>query len=467
MNSDEFRRFGHRLIDWIADYRANVAERPVMSQVKPGAVRGELPSAPPVEAEPFDAVLGDLERIIVPGLSHWQHPSFFAYFPSNSELSSVLGDFVSTGLGVLGLSWQSSPALTELEEVVLGWVRQMIGLSPAWSGVIQDTASTSTLVALVCARERARARGSRPVAVYASAESHSSVAKAAMIAGIGRDALRRIPTDREHAMRPDALAVAMRKDVEHGLLPGAVVATTGTTVSTAVDPIERVGEIAREHGAWLHVDAAMAGSAMILPECRFMWKGIEGADSVVINPHKWLGAAFDCSLYFVRDPRHLVDVMSTSPSYLRAGTDAQVSNLRDWGVALGRRFRALKLWCLIRDQGVAGLQARLRRDMEHARWLEAEVREAPNWRVLAPVAFQTVCARHEPPGLEGEALDSYTQAWVERINASGAAYLTPAVLDGRWIARVSIGGLSTERRHVEALWALMRRETQTGRPAQP
>jgi aromatic-L-amino-acid decarboxylase len=456
MQSDEFRRLGHRIIDWIADYRASVEQRPVMSRAEPGQVRAQLPASPPEGPESFEDVLGDLERVIVPGLSHWQHPSFFAYFPSNSELSSVLGDYISTGLGVLGLSWQSSPALTELEEVVVGWVRQMIGLSPAWSGVIQDTASTSTLVALVCARERAATRDVARLVVYASAESHSSVAKAAMIAGFPRQSVRKISTDADHAMRPDALLAAITNDVERDLVPCAVVATSGTTVSTAVDPIESIAKIAGAHRAWLHVDAAMAGSAMILPECRWMWNGIEDADSLVLNPHKWMGASFDCSLYYVRDADHLVRVMSTSPSYLRTGSDHQVSNLRDWGVPLGRRFRALKLWCLVREQGVAGLQARLRRDLENARWLEARVREASGWRVLAPVVLQTLCVRHEPPGLEGEALDRHTLAWVDRINRSGAAYLTPAVLDGRWVARVSIGGLPTERHHVEALWALMK-----------
>jgi len=457
MNSDEFRRFGHRLIDWIADYRATIAERPVMSQAQPGSVRAALPQAPPEQPESFDAVLSDLERIVMPGLSHWQHPSFFAYFPSNSDLSSVLGDYISAGLGVLGLSWQSSPALTELEEVVVGWVRQMIGLSPAWQGVIQDSASTSTLVALVCARERTRATKSAPLVVYASAEGHSSVAKAALIAGLG-DGVRQIPTDAEHAMRPDALAAAVKGDVDRGFVPCAIVATTGTTASTAVDPLGPIARVAREHEAWLHVDAAMAGSAMILPECRWMWQGVEQADSVVLNPHKWLGAAFDCSLYFMRDAEHLVRVLSTSPSYLRTGSDGQVSNLRDWGIPLGRRFRALKLWCLIREQGVEGLQRRLRRDIENAQWLATQVRAASHWRVVAPVPLQTVCVRHEPPGLDGEALDDHTLAWIDRVNRSGAAYLTPAMLDGRWVARVSVGGIGTERSHVEALWSLLRRE---------
>jgi aromatic-L-amino-acid decarboxylase len=282
------------------------------------------------------------------------------------------------------------------------------------------------------------------------------VDKAALLAGFGRDHLRHVATDASYAMRPEAFAAAVREDLQRGLRPCAVVATTGTTTSTALDPVGAIAAIAREHGLWLHVDAAMAGSAMVLPECRWMWQGIEAADSLVLNTHKWLGAAFDCSVYLVTDAQHLVRVMSTNPSYLQSSVDARVKNLRDWGIPLGRRFRALKLWCLIREQGVAGLQRRLRRDLENARWLEAQVKAAPGWRVLAPVPLQTLCVRHEPPGLAGDDLDRHTLAWVERINRSGVAYLTPAVLDGRWMARVSIGAIATEREHVEALWALMR-----------
>ncbi|TMB36938.1 MAG: aspartate aminotransferase family protein [Deltaproteobacteria bacterium] len=469
MTPEEFRRRGHQIVDFIADYRTQVAQLPVMSRAEPGEVAARLPVSPPQEAESFDGVLRDLEEILVPGLSHWQHPRFFGYFPSNGELSSVLGDYLSTGLGVLGLSWQSSPALSELEEVVTDWLRQMVGLSGAWKGVIQDTASTSTLVALICARERATryslaGKGlqdeERPLVVYASAQAHSSVDKAALLGGFGRDNVRHIATDAASAMRADALAAAVREDLASGLRPCAVVATTGTTTSTALDPVDAIAEVAREHGLWLHVDAAMAGSAMILPECRWMWEGIEGADSVVLNPHKWLGAAFDCSVYFVRDPEHLVRVMSTNPSYLQSAVDNRVRNLRDWGIPLGRRFRALKLWCLIREQGVAGLQARLRRDLENARWLEGQIRATPGWRVLAPVPLQTLCVRHEPSGMSGEDLDRHTQGWANRINLSGAAYLTPAILDGRWMVRVSVGAIPTEREHVAALWAQMRNEAE-------
>ncbi len=469
MTSEEFRKFGHQLVDWIADYRTRVAELPVMAQTAPGEIKAKIAPRAPERPEPFENVLADLESIIMPGLSHWQHPSFFAYFPSNGLLASVLGDYVSTGLGVLGISWQSCPALTELEEVMTDWMRQMTGLSDAWSGVIQDTASTSTLVALICARERstnyALSRGglqaeAQPLVVYTSANSNSSVDKDALLAGFGRDNVHLVDLDERFAMRPEALEEIILRDRAAGMKPCAVVATTGSTGTTALDPLEPIARIARQYGIWLHVDAAMAGSAMILPECRWMWQGVEGADSLVINVHKWLGAAFDCSLYYVRDPEHLVRVMSTNPSYLQSAADEQVKNLRDWGLPLGRRFRALKLWFLIREQGVEGLQARLRRDLENARWLAEQVRACEGWRILAPIPLQTLCLRHEPPGVEGESLDRHTLDWVERVNRSGGAYLTPALLDGRWMVRVSIGAAPTERKHIEGLWNLMRRQAE-------
>jgi aromatic-L-amino-acid decarboxylase len=467
MTPEEFRKYGHQLIDWVADYRERITERPVMARTAPGEIRAQLPAKPPMKAEKFDAIFKDLDAIVMPGLSHWQHPRFFGYFPSNGLLASVLGDYLSTGLGVLGLSWQSSPALTEVEEVTTDWVRQMVGLSDAWSGVIADTASTSTLIALICARERTTKYSlsggglqseKQPVCVYVSAHSHSSVEKAALLAGFGRNNVRLVPHDAEYAMRPAALAEMIERDIAAGMKPCAVVATTGTTTTTAFDPVAAIAEIAGKHGLWLHVDAAMAGSAMILPECRALWEGVEAADSLVLNTHKWLGTAFDCSIYYVRDPLHLVRVMSTNPSYLRSAVDEQVKNLRDWGIPLGRRFRALKLWCLIREQGIEKLQARLRRDIANAQWLGAEIAKTPDWRVLAPVKLQTVCARHEPAGLAGEALDAHTQKWCERINKSGLAYLTPALLDGRWMVRISIGAEGTEREHIQELWSAMRRE---------
>jgi len=469
MTIDEFREYGHQLIDWLADYRANLATHPVMARTEPGEVKAALPAAPPANPEPFPALIADLERIVRPGLTLWQHPRFFGYFPSNALLASVLGDLVSTGLGVIGLNWQASPALTEIEEVVCDWMRQMLGLSAAWQGVIQDTASTGTLIALVCARERTTnfslVRGGlqaepQPLTVYVSAQSHSSVEKAALLAGFGRENVRVVPHDAAYAMRADALEQLVTSDLAAGRLPCAVVATTGTTASTALDPIAAIAAIAHRHQLWLHVDAAMAGSAMLLPECRWMWQGIEQADTLLLNPHKWLGAVFDCSLYYTRDPDHLVRVMSTNPSYLRTAADGQVKSYRDWGIALGRRFRALKLWWLIRSEGVTGLEARLRRDLAHAQWLAEQVQATPHWRVVAPVPLQTVCIRHEPPGISGDQLDQHTRNWADRVNRSGQAYLTPAILDGRWMVRVSIGAELTTRADVEALWALVRAEAE-------
>jgi aromatic-L-amino-acid decarboxylase len=471
VDTEEFRRLAHEAVDWIADYRARSArgELAVMSRVAPGEVRAALPAAPPAQPQSLAGVLDELTRVILPGCTHWQDPRFFAYFPSNSSLAAVLGDFLSTGLAQLGLNWQASPALTELEELTTDWLRQMLGLSEAWSGVIQDTASTATLVALICARERVTdygaARGGlqaseRPLIVYASSQSHSSVEKAALLAGFGRHNLRVVAVDEAFAMDAGALRRAVEADLAAGHAPCAVVATVGSTAVTAVDALEEIATVTRAHGLWLHVDAAMAGSAMILPECRPLWQGIEQADSLVLNPHKWLGASFDCSTYFVRDPQHLVRVMSTNPSYLRTAADATVRNFRDWGIPLGRRMRALKLWLLIREQGVQGLQQRLRRDLGHARWLAAQVDAAPGWQRLAPVPFQTVCVRHAPPGLEGEALDAHTLAWVRRINESGHAFLTPSLLGARWMVRVSFGVEATEHEHVAALWSRMRAEAE-------
>jgi aromatic-L-amino-acid/L-tryptophan decarboxylase len=471
MTPEEFRRVGHELIDWIAEHRTSAPGRPVYSACAPGSVKARLPQRPPETPEPMAAVLRDLDEIIVPAITDWQHPRFFGYFPGNSLLAGVLADMVSTGLGVLGLTWQSSPAVTELEEVVTDWVRQMVGLPESFSGVIQDTASTSTLVALVCARERASGfaigRGGlqgepQRLRVYVSAHSHSSVEKGALLADFGRDNLRLVPCDAEYALKADALEAMIREDVAAGHRPAAIVATIGTTTTAAMDPLTPIVAIARRHGVWLHVDAAMAGSAMLLPECRGLWAGVEAADSVVLNAHKWLGVPFDCSLYYVRDPEHLIRVMSTNPSYLQSSVDGQVTQYRDWGIPLGRRFRALKLWFVLREQGVSGLAARLRRDLANAQTLAATVRATPGWRVLAPVRLQTLCIRHEPPGLDGAALDRHTLAWADAINRSGMAYVTPAQLDGRWMVRISIGAAATEAADVDAAWQAMRRAAEIG-----
>ncbi len=463
MDPTEFRKLGHELVDWVADYRERIADFPVMSRVEPGEIEALLPAAPPRQAEGLAAIAADLERIVLPGITHWNHPGWFAYFPSNTDLSSVLADLVSSGLGPQGMSWQTSPAATEVEVVVMDWLRQMLGLSAAFSGVIHDSASTATLCALLCARERTSAfsqnRGGlqqedAPLVVYASDQAHSSIPKGALLAGFGTDNLRLVATDEAHGLRLDLLEKAIAADVTAGRRPCAVVAAVGTTSTTALDPLTGIAELAARHGLWLHVDAALAGSAMICPEFRWMWEGVERADSVVLNPHKWLGTGFDLSAYYVRDPEHLVRVMGTDPSYLRTAQDGLAPNLRDWGIPLGRRFRSLKLWFLIREYGVEGLQARLRRDVGNAQWLAAAADSEPGWERLAPVPLQTVCLRHVPSGLEGrhDRLTAHNLAIAQRVNRAGRAYLTPARLKGRQILRVSIGAQATERDHVRMLW---------------
>lgn len=464
MTPAEFRRLGHLVVDWLADYREQIDGRSVAPAAEPGALLKQLPEAPPAQPEGFEAVLRDMNVIAEEHLVHWQHPNFFAYFPSNGDLSAVLGDFLSTGLGVLGLTWESAPALTELEDRVCSWLRQMIGLSQDWQGVIQDTASTCSMIALVAAREATSEHGATrsgmqhggaPLVVYTSKEAHSSIQKAAMLAGFGADHVRSVDVDSRRAMDVERLRACVEADVRAGLRPCAIVATSGTTATTAFDPVDELAEVADRYGMWLHVDAAMAGSAMILPECRHLWRGVDRADSIVVNPHKWLGVSFDCSVFYVRDDEHLVRVMRTDPSYLRTPFDERVKTYRDWGVALGRRFRALKLWSLIRTHGTERLQQRLRRDLANARWLAEQVEAAPSWRLLAPAELQTLCLRHEPDGLDEAAVDEHTKRWLDRVHKSGRAWMTPATLDGRWMVRVSIGALGTEREHVAALWELL------------
>ncbi len=466
MDANEFRELGHELIDWVADYRERIADYPVMSRVRPGEVAAQLPTEPPQTAEGLGGIVADLDRVVMPGITHWNHPGFLHYFPSNSDFSSVLADLVSSGLGAQGMSWQTSPAATEVEDVVMEWLREMVGLPDTFIGVIEDTASTSTFTALLCARERTSAfsqnRGGlqaedAPLVVYASDQAHSSVPKAALLAGFGAEHLRLIETDDEHALRLDLLERAVEDDLAAGRRPCAVVAAVGTTATTALDPVAGVAALCERFGLWLHVDAALAGTAMICPEYRWMWEGVEKADSIVFNPHKWMGTGFDLSAYYVRDPEHLVRVMSTDPSYLRTAQDGLVRNLRDWGIPLGRRFRALKLWFLLRSEGVEGLQARVRRDVDNAAWLAEQVVAAQDWGLMAPAPLQTVSLRHVPPALAGDekALTAHNAAIVERATAGGDYYFGTSLLKGRLIIRISVGAQPTEREHVAGVWAAL------------
>jgi aromatic-L-amino-acid decarboxylase len=358
MTPEEFRHHAHELVDWMANYLRDVGERRIVPEVEPGDVRRSLPATPPATAEPFERIAADFRNLILPGMTHWNHPGWFAYFPANHSPPSILAEMLTATLGAQCMSWQTSPAATELEQVVMEWLRDMLGLPGDFTGVIQDTASTATLVALLTARERAGTDPAR-LTVYASTEAHSSVPKGVRLAGIGLERLRAIPADAAFAMRPDLLEQAVAADVALGLVPACVVATAGTTSSTGVDPLRAIGEICRRHGIWMHVDAAYAGAAAILPERRALFDGVELADSFVFNPHKWLLTNFDCSAYFVRDVPALLATFAANPAYLQTAHDTEVVNFRDWGIQLGRRFRALKLWFVIRSYGVDGLRAML------------------------------------------------------------------------------------------------------------
>jgi aromatic-L-amino-acid/L-tryptophan decarboxylase len=465
MDVDQFRALAHQVVDWMADHLRDVEQLPVVPSVKPGEVRAALPDMPPEAAEPFEAIWGDFLKTIVPGVTHWNHPGWFAYFPANHSPPSILAEMAVTALGAQCMSWQTSPAATELEQVVMDWLRRLLGLPEGFTGVIQDTASAATLVALLSARERAtahafaadgaRADGADRLMVYTSTEAHSSVLKAARLAGFGQDHVRRLQVDEVFALRPEALATALDEDRAAGLVPACVVATVGTTSSAAVDPLPAIGRLCEEHGAWLHVDGAYGGAAAILPERRHLLAGIERADSFVMNPHKWLMTSFDCSAYFVRDPDHLVKCFGTSPEYLKTAADDQVANFRDWGIPLGRRFRALKLWFVLRSYGAEGLRALLRRHVELAAWFSEQVDAHEDLERVAPVDLGLVCFRLRPQGsgATDDELDSLNQRLLATINEDRSLHLTHTALGGRYTLRMSIGQRTTERRHVEAAWA--------------
>jgi len=452
MTPDEFRRQGTELVEWIASYMERLEDLPVLAQVEPGWVRAQLPDHPPAEGEPWPDIVADLDRVIVPGLTHWQSPNFFAYFPGNATGPSILGDLLSAGLGVQGMLWATSPACTELEQLVLDWLLELTGLPQRFSskgpggGVIQESASSANLCAL---RDLAVRRGAEPARLraYVSTQTHSSVEKAARVAGLAPRQLEAIDVGPDYAMLPDALARAMAADAAAGLAPCFVAATVGTTSSTALDPVPAIAEVARAHGAWVHVDAAFAGSAAVCPELRFVNDGADVADSWCFNPHKWLLTNFDCSALWVADRAPLLAALSVTPEYLRnASTDAgAVVDYRDWQIPLGRRFRALKLWFVIRHYGAAGLAAHIRSGValgqELAAWVEADER----FELAAPAPLSLVCLRHR----EG---DEATQTIIDAVNGSGHAYVTHTRLDDRLVLRVAIGQARTERRHVEALW---------------
>lgn len=465
MQNEEFRRHAHDVADWVADYYAGLEQKPVKSQTRPGQIAAQLPAAAPEHGEPMEAILADFQRIVMPGITHWQHPNFYAYFPANSSPPAILAEMLVTGLAVNCMLWQTSPAGTEVEVRVLEWLREALGLPREWAGSIQTTASEATLTALLAARERALDwRGNRQglsaaprFTVYCSEEAHSLVDKAVAIAGIGLENLRKIPTDEKFALRADALEAAIADDLAAGARPLAAIATLGTTGVGGIDPLSAMGEICRRHGLWLHVDAAWAGSALLLPEFRSMADGAEFADSFVFNPHKWMLTNFHCSAFYVRDRQALTRTFEILPEYLKTDEDRDVINFRDWGIQLGRRFRALKLWFVLRAYGLEGIRAKLRKHIEWTARLAELIRSDANFEITSPPVLALFSFRYRPAGNTGSAeLDGLNVRLLAALNDSGKAYFTQTRVRGRSVIRWCIGSPQTEWRHLAETWDLIR-----------
>lgn len=483
MNPETFRCYGYQVVDWIAEYFAHIDDYPVLSQVKPGEVKGQLQAEFPETPEPMLEILNDFEDVIMPGITHWNHPSFFAYFGITGSTPGILGELLSAALNVNGMLWKTSPAATELEELTLDWLRQMLGLPAGWRGVILDTASMSSLIAIAAAREalgldiRHKGMAGRPelprLRMYTSEQAHSSIEKGAITLGIGQDGVRKIPTDDTFRMNPEALARAIKEDIAAGWRPFCVAATVGTTSTTSIDPVPEIAEICRTHNLWLHVDGAYGGMAAVVPEMRHVLAGCELADSIVVNPHKWLFTPIDCSAFYVRDPDILKRAFSLVPEYLKTGED-DVTNYMDWGVQLGRRFRALKLWMVIRYFGHEGLAARLREHIRLGRLIADRVDADPDFERLAPTPFSTVCFRARPRDLAerlqeagpGETqkietyLDALNEAVIDAVNATGQVFFSHTRLNGRYTIRMAIGNIRSDEAHVIRAWELVREEAQ-------
>lgn len=464
MDAERFRQEAHSLVDWIADYYTGIEQYPVKSAVKPGFVFSQIPVDPPVEPEDMGLIFNDFEKIIVPGMTHWQSPGFFAYFTSNASFPSLLAEMLTSALGAQCMKWETSPAATELEEAVMKWLKKMTGLPDSFEGVIQDSASTATLCAILTAREKLTDYAINNLGfaetdvlrVYCSSEAHSSVEKAVKIAGIGKNNLVKIGLDGKLRMIPALLEEAILEDIGLGRKPLCVVAAMGTTGTTAVDPLDEIARLCARYHIWLHVDAAFAGSALILPEYRWMLHGIEQADSFVFNPHKWLFTNFDCSAYFVKDSEALINTFKLVPEYLKTQIPEHVNDYSNWGIQLGRRFRALKLWYVIRSFGISGLQNLLRKHITLANELKGWIQQHNQFELMAPVQFNLVCFRYHPDGIEDtEKLNALNEKLLMELNATGRMYITHTKLNGNYILRMVTGQTQVELRHIVQAWQLI------------
>ena len=462
MDSKEFRKQAHKAVDWVADYLENIEKYPVKSQVKPKDVYDLIPSSPPSAGEPFDQLMKDLDEKIMPGITHWQHPHYHAYFPANNSYPSIIAEILTAGIGAQCMVWETSPAAAELEERMMEWLKEIMELPKNWHGVIQDTASTSSLIAILTARERVtdfkineQGFSTDRLRIYCSTETHSSVEKGAKIAGIGRENVVKIPVDSAKAMIPEMLDEQIQQDIANGYLPCCVISALGTTGTLAFDPTKAIGEVCQKYNLWLHVDAAYAGSAMILPELKWLKEGLELADSFVFNPHKWLFTNFDCTAYYVKDKEVLLKTFEILPEYLKTKTRGQVNDYRDWGVQLGRRFRALKLWFVMRTFGVDQMRQVLRNHLKYGQWVAQQIDENDSFEHLTPPKLNMVVFRRLEEGLSDSELNDLNQKMLEAINASGKAFLTHTKVDGKYAIRLVLGQTYLEERHVETVWEMV------------
>jgi aromatic-L-amino-acid decarboxylase len=462
MNADEFRKYGHQVIDWVADYLENIEQYPVKSQVNPGDIAETLPKLAPEKGESFDQLLLDVEKKILPGITHWQHPSFHAYFNANVSYASILAELITAAIGAQCMIWETSPAAAELEERVMEWLINMTGLPKSWDGVIQDTASTGTLVSILTAREKItrfninnQGFSNQKLRIYCSAQTHSSIDKSVKIAGIGLNNLVKIPVDDQMALRPHLLEEAIQSDLASGKIPCCIITTLGTTGTTAMDPLEAIANIGVKYNVWHHVDAAYVGTAFVLPEYRHFLKGIEKADTYLFNPHKWMFTNFDCTAYFVKDKDSLIKTFEILPEYLKTNTRGKVNDYRDWGIPLGRRFRALKLWFVIREYGATEIRRKIKEHIEFAAWLEQQINNHPDFemvvdRVVSLVVFR--CVKY-PNLKQNNAINAHI---LKAINMSGQAYITHTKINEQYVLRVVTGQTHIQKHHVEKLWKLIR-----------